>query len=82
MTDPKAFYWKTTPAAYGTQARMLCNMTSAQLATFASDPVHQLRPDDVPFLCLDIDYAYQLLTAGLGMNELQVQRVQGLGWDR
>ena len=70
VKDPKAFYVNTTPAAFGTQAKMICGFTEAEMAEFG--PKHAVRPADIPFQCLDITYAYQLLVTGLGFHSKQV----------
>ena len=71
VKDPKAFYWPTTPSAFGTQAELICGFNQTGMAAFG--PQHAVRPADIPFQCLDITYAYRLLVDGLGFNPKQVR---------
>ncbi|KAL6756481.1 nucleoside phosphatase GDA1/CD39 [Haematococcus lacustris] len=61
ITDSSALTWPTTPEMYATKAAESCSKTDLTdlLATHKG-----LAPDTAPFLCLDLSYCHQLLTAG------------------
>ena len=68
MTNASAYIWKTTPSEFGIKAQLACSFNNL---TALAKQFPTTRPVDLPFLCLDLTYTYELLVSGFGLQPLQ-----------